>query len=259
MDNREFTDVVAAYEGSMPVATIQIDDKTLRYFAPNETCLSRVVTLTTKEPHTIVWLNSMPVGAVLLDIGANVGMYSIYAGVMRGARIYAFEPEAQNYALLCRNLQLNSLAERSVAWCAALSDETKFDRIYLSDNSAGGSCNSFADQVDPYLRQRSFKFVQGSQATTVDALVHANAMAVPSFIKIDVDGLEHKIIKGAAETLRNPAVLSLLIEINSHVPEHMQIVDFLASLGFNHDPTQFVDAQRKSGYFQGVGEYVFRR
>jgi FkbM family methyltransferase len=162
----------------------------------------------------------MPQGAVLLDVGANVGMYSIYAGVVRGARVFAFEPEAQNYAVLCRNIMLNDLGSRAMAWCAALSDESKFDRIYLSNSNVGGSCHSFAEPLNAYLRPHTFRFAQGSFATTIDQLVAAGTVEVPAYIKIDVDGFEHKIIKGAAATLRNPAVRSLLIEINASARTH---------------------------------------
>ena len=259
MDNSDFAAAVETYENSNPVAALQVGDKVLRYLTPNKMCLWRVQTLATKEPDTIAWLDEMPPGSLLLDVGANVGMYSIYAGVVRGARVFAFEPEAQNYAVLCRNITLNGLADRAIAWCAALSDESKFDRIYLSAADVGGSCHSFGESVNVHLKPQAVTLTQGCYATTIDQLIAAGAMDVPAYIKIDVDGFEHKVIKGAAATLRNPAVRSLLIEINRHLPEHMAIVVFLASLGFKHDPQQFQGAQRKDGVFEGFGEYVFRR
>ena len=94
----------------------------LRYATPNKMCLWRAKTLATKEPSTIGWLDSLQPDAPLLDVGANVGMYSIYAAVVRRSRVFAFEPESQNYALLCRNIVLNEASGRIVAWSAALSD-----------------------------------------------------------------------------------------------------------------------------------------
>ncbi len=85
------------------------------------------------------------------------------------------------------------------------------------------------------------------------------SLEIPAFNNIEVDSIEHKVIKGAAATLRAPGVRSLLVEINAHLAEHMEIVEFLASLGFSHDPQQFAGAQRKEGSFEGVGEYIFRR
>ena len=88
-----------------------------------------------------------------------------------GARVFAFEPESQNYALLCKNIVQNSLSERVVAFSAALSDEEKFDKIHLSDFRVGGSCHSFGEAVDFNLQKTSFKFVQGCYSTTIDKLV----------------------------------------------------------------------------------------
>jgi len=82
---------------------------------------------------------------------------------------------------------------------------------------------------------------------------------VPNHIKIDVDGFEPKVIAGARATLRDPAVKSLLIETNQNLEDHMAMVADLNALGFKHDGAQVARAERKSGTFRGVAEYVFRR
>ena len=61
-------------------------------------------TLFSKEPITLAWIDTFKDGETLYDIGANVGMYTIYAAVMRKANVYAFEPEALNYAELNKNI-----------------------------------------------------------------------------------------------------------------------------------------------------------
>ena len=250
---------VEKYQNALPVANVTVDDKVLKYAIPNSMCLWRVQTLTTKEPDTVTWLNSIPRGAVLLDVGANVGLYSVYAAGICGAQVFAFEPESQNYAVLNKNIHLNNLTEQVVAWCIALSDEQKFDKLFLSDFKQGGSCHTFAESVDPNLNYRDFPFQQGAFATSIDKLVASGTIPVPNFIKIDVDGIEHKVIRGAENTLQNQAVTSLIIEINSNLDEHNWIISFLSSLGFSHDPEQFAHAQRTDGFFKGTGEYVFRR
>jgi len=259
MDSNAFAAAVLAYENTNLIAKIDAGGRVLRYQTPNTVCLRRVLSLQTKEPDTIAWLNGMPEASVYLDVGANVGMYAVYAGVLRKARVYAFEPEAQNYAVLCSNLVLNGLNSRALAWCAALSDAPSFDRIFLSEPGVGASSHSFGEEVDVYLNPYKAALSHGCHATTIDHMVASGAMDVPAYIKIDVDGFEHKVIAGAAATLRDPAVRSLLVEINSHLPEHTAIVEMLAALGFHHDPSQFERAQRKEGFFKGVGEYIFRR
>lgn len=82
---------------------------------------------------------------------------------------------------------------------------------------------------------------------------------MPAHIKIDVDGFEPKIIAGARRVLTDRKVRSLLIETNQNLADHRQMVVELESLGFRFDPAQVAAAERTSGTFKGVAEYVFRR
>jgi FkbM family methyltransferase len=250
---------IEQYEAINPTASVKHGGKKLTYAVPNRTTLWRVETLFTKEPSTIGWLSGFAADSVFLDVGANVGMYSVFAAVVPGARVFAFEPESQNYALLCKNIVQNDLSERVVAFSAALSDEEKFDKIHLSDFRVGGSCHSFGQAVDFNLQETSFKFVQGCYSTTIDKLVEGGVMPVPANIKIDVDGFEHKVVAGARETLKDLAVRSLLIEINPKLDEHQWIISHLESLCFSYDRAQVDQAARADGSFKGIGEYVFRR
>jgi FkbM family methyltransferase len=252
-------DMVQRYEKGMPAIAITYAGHKLRYALPGKTPLWRVQTLLTKEPCTIEWLDSIRPGSTLLDVGANVGMYTVFASVVRKARVFAFEPESQNYALLCRNLVLNELSESVTAFCCALSDEAKFSTIHLSEFTIGGSCHSFDQSVDFNLAQRASPFRQGCFSAKIDALIADGTMPVPNYVKIDVDGFEHKVIAGARETLRRPEVESLIIEINPHLPEHRGILSDLSAIGFKYDEAQVARAARTEGAFTGVGEYVFRR
>ena len=103
------------------------------------------------------------------------------------------------------------------------------------------------------------RFTQGCIATTVDDLVATEAMPVPAHVKIDVDGLEHKVIAGARTTLADRRVRSVLIEINTALDEHWEVVDAMLALGFDYGRDQVARSVRTEGTFQGVGNYVFRR
>lgn len=84
-------------------------------------------------------------------------------------------------------------------------------------------------------------------------------MPLPAHIKIDVDGFEPKVIAGARRVLADRKLRSLLIEINQNLADHMQLVVELESFGFRFDPAQVAAAERRSGTFKGVAEYVFKR
>lgn len=241
------------------VTALKIDGKEIRFQTPNRMTQWRVESLFTKEPHTIGWLREMKRGEVLVDIGANVGMYSMFGAVMQGVQVFAFEPESQNYALLNSNIALNQLSGRVVAYPLALSDVTGANSLYLSDFSPGGSCHSFGEQVGFDLKPRPSAFAQGAFSVPLDHLVNAGSVPVPDHIKLDVDGFEHKVIAGAMQTLSNPKVQSVLVELNTHLPEHQQVVKVLEELGFKFDQQQAQSALRSEGAFQGVGEFIFKR
>jgi len=133
------------------------------FHTPNRHCAWRVETMYTKEPDTIEWLKSMKPGEVLFDVGANVGIYSIFAA-KRGVKVYAFEPESQNFAILQKNIWLNKL-DNCKAFPICLSDIVKLDTLRLSGAMAGGSCHTFGADLDFHGKHKEFPIVQGSWNT----------------------------------------------------------------------------------------------
>ena len=74
--------------------SIEADGRTMRFATTGSSSKKRLRSLFSKEPITIAWIDTFGERETLYDIGANVGMYTIYAAVMRNASVYAFEPEA---------------------------------------------------------------------------------------------------------------------------------------------------------------------
>ncbi len=247
------------YEKLRPVVTFRHEGRSAYYHVPNRMTLWRVETLLSKEPSTIAWLNKIRAGETLLDVGANVGMYSIYAACFRDAIVYAFEPESQNYALLNANIYENKLSGRVHAYCLALSDRAGLDKLFLSNFAQGTSCHSLGEEVGFDLQPRKSPFAQGIYSQSIDELIAGGALPVPDYIKVDVDGFEHKVIQGAARTLVDPKVKSIIIELNPHLPEHLRVVEQLQQLGFAYDTQQVHEAARQDGTFKDVGEWIFYR
>jgi FkbM family methyltransferase len=247
------------YEKLIPSCHVQHEGKTISYLTPSTFLKWRVDSLHTKEPCTLEWIAGFGAGEVLIDVGANVGMYTVWAAMTRDVRVFAFEPESQNYALLNRNLILNGLGGRVKAYCLALSDTAGFSELHLAVLDAGGSCHQLGEKVDFNHRPAQPKFSQGCLSARLDDLVRDGVVPAPQHIKIDVDGFEPKVIAGAAQVLRAPGTRSLLIEVNQNLPDHMQMVRDLNALGFRHDAAQVARAERKEGDFKGCAEYVFHR
>lgn len=247
------------YEKLNPRCELVHDGITMQYYTPTTLTKWRVDTFFEKEPITVEWIAGFSPEQVLVDVGANVGMYSIWAATTRGVRVFAFEPEAQNYAVLNRNIALNELGAKITAYCLALSDTAGYSGLHLSSLQIGGSCHSLGERVDFKHEPMKPAFSQGCVAGRLDDLVAAGVVPVPDHLKIDVDGFEPKVVHGAARTLREPRLKSLLIEINPALADHHDMIAELSRLGFAYDPEQVAAAERKSGIFKGVAEYVFKR
>lgn len=247
------------YEKLDPRCVVRDGGLEVVYATPTRATKWRVDTLFSKEPATIEWIASFRPGEVLVDVGANVGMYTIWAAKTRQARVFAFEPESLNYALLNRNIFRNGLSAQVRAFCLALSDRAGAGELHLSRFMPGGSSHSLNERVDPYHRPAQPEFTQGCVSARLDDLVRDGVLPAPQHLKIDVDGFEPQVIRGADATLRSGSVRSMLIEVNQNLPDHMAMVAELNGLGFRHDAAQVRRAERKEGYFKGCAEYVFSR
>lgn len=225
----------------------------VKFLTPNDVTKWRAKSLFTKEPDTVAWISKMKAGEVFFDVGANIGSYSVLAGAM-GLRVYSFEPEAENYALLVKNLHLNNV--NGNAYCVAISNNKKIGVLFGGQTGVGGACHSFDQSIDHELSERNSKFIQGCLGVTLDDLVN-DGLPVPDYVKIDVDGLEHLVIEGATNILSR--VKGLLVEVNDNIPQHRFMLNSLKELGFKFDQAQVDGAKRKDGVFKGVAEYIFEK
>ncbi len=247
------------YEQLNPRCEIVHAGTRMIFATPNTGTKWRVDTIYEKEPCTLEWIAGFEGSDTLVDIGANVGMYTIWSAATKGVRVYAFEPEAQNYALLNRNIVLNNLQERVKAFCLGLSDKAGLTELYMAQVMAGGSCHAMGEAIDYKYEPLPVAFAQGCIAFRLDDLVSAKLIPAPTHIKIDVDGIEPKVFAGARETLADQAVRSVLVELNLNLADHRDLVDAMNALGFRHDPAQVKRAMRNDGPFKGVAEHVFKR
>lgn len=78
----------------------------------------------------------------------------------------------------------------------------------------------------------------------------------PDYVKLDVDGFEHLVVEGGHECIKRAK--SVLIEINTQYPQHMELVDYMTNHHeFNYDAAQAESSRRKEGPFKGVGNIIF--
>src|SRR5262249_49316387 len=138
------------------IATVPIPGGSIRFFTPSPMAVHRARSLLSKEPDTIAWIDGMDNDAVLWDVGANVGVYGIYAAIRRKATVLCFEPAAANYYILTRNIQLNGLTRCVNAYCMALNSKTELGILSLASTSIGAALTQFGEHatVSPYWDER---------------------------------------------------------------------------------------------------------
>jgi len=225
-----------------PVATIPTPQGELYCKAGHGRLLWRAESFFEEEPQTVAWLDKLTAQDVYWDIGANVGLYAVYAAKFRGCQTVAFEPESQNYALLVENIVLNGVSDRCLPACVAVADKATVNRLRVRYITKGGAYNAFQDgaraagtpeslaAAQNYERHQGFdQLVFGC---SVDELVSRYGLPAPTHIKIDVDGIEPKIVAGALETIKSGNVRGLLIELNTKSAADMAVPDLLARHGF---------------------------
>jgi len=187
----------------------------IRFLADTGILKWRAQTLLTKEPDTIEWIERFEPGDVFWDIGANVGVYSLYAArAGKISRVLAFEPSPWNFTALVRSAQLNGWSDRIASYCLAVSDQTKLDTLHMKHAFFGSAQCSFGEPVDQWGGELDVAFEQASIGFSIDRFIEVFEPPFPNRIKIDVDGLDGAIAEGMRETVLDERVRSVLIEID---------------------------------------------
>ena len=195
----------------------------------------RARNMLSKEPATTTWVKGFEKDAVFWDIGANVGIYSLLAATTRDARVYAFEPYPPNFNNLIENISLNNLTEHVSTFCVAFAEKTCIDDFYVNRKwqGAGASGNAFGAAVDQ--KGKTFQAAEriSTLGITIDHFIETFDVPCPQYLKIDVDGIELNILKGASKTLANPALRSVVVELEeSRGSETSAAVAIMTAAGF---------------------------
>jgi FkbM family methyltransferase len=202
-----------AYEAAAP------NGAKLKFFSPGYKPAFRGISLFTKQPEVPPWIESFEPGDVFWDVGANVGAYSLYAASRPGVKVLAFEPEASNYYVLTRNIAINDLWRTVTAYNFALAEKTEFSVLSSFHGAIGGSKHAFGDPKESWEEDDPIVMQQGMVAFGIDHLIAEHDFPMPNHLKVDVDGIEEKILAGAPRTLRDPALRTVHIEVQKYKPE----------------------------------------
>lgn len=206
-----------------------------------------------KEPDTIAWLEKhLRPDDVFFDVGANVGAYSFVAQaiVSRRCRVFAFEPSFPTFSSLCRNIRLNGLSPIICPLQVALTDRDGMLEFQYSDLAPGAALHS--TEHDTPSAEAIYR--QPTLGLQLDTLVATFGLPPASLMKIDVDGGEERVLRGARRVLSSVAMRSVLIEIVESSSSARNICSLMEELGFKLAARH----PRGSGKW-AAANYVFER
>jgi len=160
----------------------------------------------------------------VVDIGANIGVYTVLAAEKVGerGRVIAIEPEPKNYKLLLENIKLNKF-QNVTPVNTALSDHQGWEKLYLSSSDSGGHSLIFPEDRNSYT---------SVQVKTLDELLEELDIKKIDLIKIDTEGAEIPILKGAEKTLKINPNIKLMIAAEHYPSEIEEVRQFLNERGF---------------------------
>lgn len=214
--------------------------------------VSGMVALGAFEPfETELFRKTLRPGMTVVDIGANIGYYTLIAAhrVESKGKVFAFEPEPENVSFLRRTVALNHL-QNTVIFSQAISDRQGTSRLYLTNHNRG--THSLVDNLN------TKKFID-IRIDTLDHILGAEDAPQIDLLKMDIEGAEVLALAGMKETIKRSPNLIIITEFYPKAIRRLgknpvAFLDDLVSLGFSlssidedqkklvplHDHAQFV-------------------
>ncbi len=162
-------------------------------------------------------------GMIVVDVGAHKGFYSLIAAEKAGkdGKVIAIEPELKNYKALLRNIKLNNFTN-ILPVNLGLSDHNGFEKLYLRSSSTDHSFFKKSENED---------FIN-VKVKSLDSLLEELGYERIDVLKIDTEGAELLILKGAQRTLEKNPHLKLFIASYHYPEEAEEVTQFLLTKHF---------------------------
>lgn len=196
----------------------------------------------THEPYTVNWIESMNEKSIMYDIGSNVGGFSFIASMIHDdIEIFSFEPNIENYFIQKKTCMENNI-HNIYTFNIALNDTCQHNDFYILSeyDTCGGGSGTYSEQLKDELKKSEYnnphkfekKFKMNVMACSLDFMIYQYGLPVPHYIKLDVDGNESLIIKGATKLLQDTKLKEIFIEIDNKINSNKEIHGILEKNGF---------------------------
>jgi len=171
--------------------------------------------------------NRMPIGQddVVVDIGANIGVFTIFAAHRTRNRVYAFEPFPSNLDFLNQNIRANDL-HNVISHEAAVSNSTGQAKLFLGETNEGHLLfdHNITGKLENYIMVAT---------TTLQSIIDDNDLERIDFLKMDCEGSEGSILMSLPKSyFKKIAKIAMEFHDNVSPLRHEEIEALLKSMGF---------------------------
>lgn len=180
-----------------------------------------------------------PENSVVIDIGAHVGMYSLYASRSKNTKVYAFEPSPENFSLLQENIQENSLTNQVFARPFAVGPMSGRMRLYLRHKASG--LHSFlpvskATFQITYRKASTNEISLDVPCISLKDIFDQHNIFHCNVLKIDCEGAEYDILYALPKTYFS-RIQTILVEYHHYSQAEKYtgkaLLSFLENQGFH--------------------------
>ena len=147
-----------------------------------------------------------------IDVGANIGIFSMYAAIRKNAIVHSFEPEYSNLSLLKENIINNELIKNIFPYSLAVGKNNSITNLHIADITPGAAVSSISND-DISKTDEGFDVIwkEGVMELTLDKICE-DLKIKANMIKIDTDGNEKNVLIGGEKTLKDKTLKYVIME-----------------------------------------------
>jgi FkbM family methyltransferase len=239
-----------------PICETNADGQAYRFATGNGRLLWRAKTFRTEEPLIFEWARSFGPDDVVLDVGANAGLYSVLFA-KHSSLVFSCELDPLNAAEIRRNAVLNEVVDRVVVLPFACGARHGLSSVHFRDLSSGDALQSMGRPSPFATRLGKLPYVAPTVAVNLDQFWREAAFPQVSHIKIDVDGNEAEVFPGVRDLCKGARSIYLEDSGDSYT---RQMLEELKGMGFQESSCSAISAGSSPGASSSLGfNRVLRR